>query len=86
MMKSMTGYSSIQFSDEKFFLDLSLRAVNGRFFDLKMHLPREYSFLESDIRKKVNKIIKRGSLDLSRSSSSCSRNTSAGHRAASFYS
>lgn len=45
-------------------MEVSLRAVNGRFFDVKFHLPSEYVSYEKDIRDRLAKRVHRGSLSI----------------------
>ncbi len=63
-MKSMTGYGNTSFQAKGIQLDISVRAVNGRFFDCRIHTPKEYSFLENEIKKVVQKHIDRGTVDI----------------------
>jgi uncharacterized protein (TIGR00255 family) len=73
-MKSMTGYgrSSNRSSDKKaskknpssIALDVSIRSVNGRFLETRLHLPREYVGLESDIKSIVARHFSRGTVDV----------------------
>jgi uncharacterized protein (TIGR00255 family) len=63
-MKSMTGFgqSSIKTKDLK--LEISLRTVNGRFQELRFHMPKEYMALERDLKKAVSAEIRRGTIDV----------------------
>lgn len=63
-MKSMTGYGNTSFQSKGIQLEISVRAVNGRFFDCRIHTPKEYSFLENEIKKVVQKHIDRGTVDV----------------------
>lgn len=71
-MKSMTGFgrSSSQssgapaVSESTPEIDLSIRAVNGRFLEIRFHLPREYAGLESDFKAILQKTFSRGTLDI----------------------
>ena len=63
-MHSMTGFGHSSFQEDELELDVNLRSVNGRFFELRLHLPKEYLFLESKIKKTISKKISRGTLDL----------------------
>lgn len=60
----MTGYASIQSSTDQLELSVSIKAVNGRFLDVRTHLPREYTPLENEIRKKIGGTLKRGTVDI----------------------
>ena len=76
-MTSMTGFGRFQGQIEEWNLEVSIRSVNSRFSDIRIHIPRIYDPLEIEIRKKITQKIKRGSVDLfinrkSLSSSDCS--------------
>lgn len=55
-------------------INVSIKAVNGRFLELRIHLPREYSDFESELRADLAKIFARGTVDvyINRSRSSAS--------------
>ena len=63
-MRSMTGYSNLNFEDEKFAINLELKSVNNKNLNLKIKLPYNLNFLENAIRTEVASKISRGSLDL----------------------
>lgn len=63
-MRSMTGYSKLNFEDEKFAIKLELKSVNNKNLNLKIRLPYNLNFLENAIRTEVASKISRGSLDL----------------------
>jgi uncharacterized protein (TIGR00255 family) len=45
-------------------IDVSVRAVNGRYLEIRFHLPREYAGLESDFKSQLSKIFSRGTIDV----------------------
>ena len=45
-------------------IDVSVRAVNGRYLEMRFHLPREYAGLESDFKSLLTKIFSRGTVDV----------------------
>lgn len=63
-MRSMTGYSKLNFEDEKYAINLELKSVNNKNLNLKIKLPYNLNFLENAIRTEVASKISRGSLDL----------------------
>ena len=63
-MKSMTGFSQIQSKGSESNIEVSIRAVNGRFFEPRFHLPKEYLFIESDLKQILGQNIKRGTIDI----------------------
>lgn len=63
-MKSMTGYGSSRVENTDFTVEVSLRAVNGRFLEVRVHLPREYVSSEGEIKKILGQYIQRGTIDI----------------------
>jgi len=63
-MKSMTGYGSAGVSTTKLDLELSVKAVNGRFLEVRFHGPREYSSFDAEVRRVVGRIFVRGTVDV----------------------
>lgn len=73
-MKSMTGYgrsaltsglaTASSESTAATSLEIAIRAVNGRYLEMRFHLPREYAGLESDFKATLQKIFARGTLDI----------------------
>ena len=61
-MKSMTGFGKSNVETKDVAIDVTVRAVNGRFLDVKVYSPKIYSSLELDIRKRLSKKIFRGSV------------------------
>lgn len=63
-MKSMTGFGQAEIKTAYGNLSVELRAVNHRFFDMKMKLPPELGALEPRLRNYLQKRIERGALSL----------------------
>jgi uncharacterized protein (TIGR00255 family) len=63
-MKSMTGYGLARSQAPEVSIEVSVRAVNGRFLENRFHLPRNYYGFESDLKKKLTEFIKRGTVDV----------------------
>lgn len=66
-MKSMTGFAcvSAEFSEmEKLWIEVTVRAVNGRYFEMRFHMPRSYMGLEGECRKLIGESFQRGHVDL----------------------
>ena len=61
---SMTGYGRGQAALGQGVLSVELRAVNSRFLDLRVRLPREFSGLESQVRAMASRFFVRGQVDL----------------------
>jgi uncharacterized protein (TIGR00255 family) len=63
-MKSMTGYGVGKIQTASSSIEVSLRAVNGRFLETRFHLPREFIAFESDLKKQLGKYFERGTVDI----------------------
>ena len=64
-MQSMTGFGRGESKKEKLSCLVELRSVNSRFLDISSHLPEKLSPLEMDIKKLIQRQIKRGKVTLS---------------------
>ncbi len=58
----MTGFGAAARTGKGFRLDLEVRSVNHRFLLVKVHLPRDVSFLEGLLDEKIRSRVGRGSL------------------------
>lgn len=63
-MKSMTGYGSAKRDLKNFQLELNIKSVNGRFLELRFHMPKEYVAIESDLRRLIPDFFSRGTIDI----------------------
>ena len=67
-MKSMTGFGRVSNranqATKQSEIDVSVRAVNGRYLEMRFHLPREYAGLESDFKSLLGKTFSRGTIDI----------------------
>ncbi|MDR3215956.1 MAG: YicC family protein [Clostridiaceae bacterium] len=63
-MKSMTGYGKGTRSENGFTVSAELRAVNHRFLDLGIKVPKSLGFLEESVRKILSQNFARGHIDL----------------------
>lgn len=63
-IKSMTGYGVARGESETSYLEVNVKSVNGRFLEVRLHLPREFNSIESDLRKIISEYFKRGSVDV----------------------
>lgn len=63
-LKSMTGYGVARGNSQASSLEVNVRSVNGRFLETRIHLPREFSSVEVDLRKIVSRYFSRGSVDV----------------------
>lgn len=64
MIKSMTGFGrgENQQGDRKFTVEM--KAVNHRYFDVNIRMPKKLGFFESAIRSKLKTYVQRGKLDV----------------------
>lgn len=60
----MTGYGLARIQTAEVSIEITVRAVNGRFLENRFHLPRGYYGFESDLKKKMTEFIKRGTVDI----------------------
>lgn len=63
-MKSMTGYGLGKAQSPSSSIEVSLRSVNGRFFEPRLHLPREFYSFEGDLKKMLGQYFQRGTIDV----------------------
>lgn len=60
----MTGYGVFRAQNNEVSIEVSVRAVNGRFLETRFHLPRLYFTFESDLKKKLSQYAVRGTVDV----------------------
>lgn len=63
-MKSMTGYGTARVQNKDVSVDVSIRAVNGRFLESRFHIPREFASFEGDLKKILGQTLLRGTVDV----------------------
>lgn len=64
MIRSMTGYGRAEKTIDGRQIIVELRAVNNRYLDLNVKLPRVYSFAEEAVKATVKANVNRGKLDM----------------------
>ncbi len=64
MIKSMTGYGMGTAEDGGKIFTVEIKAVNSRYSDFSIKMPRVYTFLEDPVRKKASERINRGKVDI----------------------
>lgn len=64
-MRSMTGYGQATVHEGKRTITVEVRAVNQRFLEVKLNMPREYFAWESELRGAVQATVGRGKVDVS---------------------
>jgi uncharacterized protein (TIGR00255 family) len=65
MIRSMTGYGSASWDGEAGRVSVAVRALNHRFLDLSLHLPRRLQALEPELRRLMQARVQRGRVELS---------------------
>lgn len=63
-MKSMTGYGSGEYADEKLHITLDIKSCNNRYFDVIFNIPHNINSLEPRLRKYISSKIKRGKVEV----------------------
>ena len=63
-MRSMTGFGKSLRTSNKHVVNVEVRSVNNRFFDLSLRMPRELSAYELDVRKMVQRHVTRGKVNV----------------------
>lgn len=64
MVRSMTGYGKAEAANEKYVFTVELKAVNHRYLDVSIRLPKVINSLESKIRQVVKDRLDRGKVDI----------------------
>ena len=64
MVRSMTGYGKAESSNEKYIFSVELKAVNHRYLDMSVRLPKVLNSLETSVRQLVKDRIERGKVDI----------------------
>ncbi len=63
-MKSMTGFGISKYASDELELEVSVKTVNGRYFEVKFHSPKEFAPFEGELKAQVGQLIKRGTTDV----------------------
>ena len=64
MIKSMTGYGRARETRDGRDITVEVRAVNNRYLDCTVKLPRVYIFAEDAMKKRVQQAVSRGKVDV----------------------
>ena len=64
MIRSMTGFGQGRGQSGGETISVELRSVNGKFCDVKPHLPRELASLETELVRRIKARVARGVLDV----------------------
>lgn len=64
MLKSMTGFGRCEIVTDEYKISVEMKAVNHRYFDLSIKMPKKFNYFEASIRTFLKKYIQRGKVDL----------------------
>ena len=64
MIKSMTGFGRAEYIDEKRKITAEIKAVNHRYLDCSIKMPKKLGFFEASIRTLLKDYIQRGKVDI----------------------
>ncbi len=64
MLRSMTGFGRAQGAAGNFDVDVEVKSLNNRYFDIFVRLPKELNSREFDFRELIKKMISRGKVTL----------------------
>jgi len=64
MVKSMTGFGRGEYSNGIYNFKIEIRAVNHRYNDIVVKMPRHIGYLEEKIKKIIKKQVNRGKVDV----------------------
>lgn len=65
MIKSMTGFGRGEYADETGKVTVEIRAVNHRYLDISVKMPRRYAFAEEAIKAAIKEKLSRGKVEVS---------------------
>ncbi|MGI6053326.1 MAG: YicC/YloC family endoribonuclease [Clostridium sp.] len=64
MLKSMTGFGRCELETKEYKLSVEMKAVNHRYLDLSIKMPKRLNYFEAAIRTLLKQYIQRGKVDL----------------------
>lgn len=64
MIKSMTGFGRAEYSDDKRKITVEIKAVNHRYLDCNIKMPKKLGYFEASIRTLIKDYIQRGKVDI----------------------
>ena len=64
MIKSMTGFGRSEVAQGERKFTVEMKAVNHRYLDVNIKMPKKLSFFESSIRNELKKYVQRGKIDM----------------------
>ena len=64
MLKSMTGFGRCEMATDEYKISVEMKAVNHRYLDLSIKMPKKFNYFEAAIRAQFKKYIQRGKVDV----------------------
>ena len=64
MIKSMTGFGRCEYAAEARRFTVEMKAVNHRYLDVNIKMPKKLNFFESSIRSLLKEYMERGKVDI----------------------
>lgn len=64
MIKSMTGFGRCEIVTTEYKISVEMKAVNHRYLDLSIKMPKKFNFFEAGIRNLLKTYIQRGKVDV----------------------
>lgn len=64
MLKSMTGFGRCENVTNEYKISVEMKAVNHRYLDLSIKMPKKFNYFEASIRTLLKEYIQRGKVDL----------------------
>ena len=64
MLKSMTGFGRCENITDEYRISVEMKAVNHRYLELSIKMPKKFNYFEASIRTLLKKYIQRGKVDL----------------------
>ncbi|MCI8483973.1 MAG: YicC family protein [Lachnospiraceae bacterium] len=77
MIKSMTGFGRCEIAEEERRITVEMKAVNHRYLDIAIKMPKKLNFFESAIRNLLKNYIQRGKVDVYITYEDCTENQAA---------
>ena len=64
MIKSMTGFGRFEYQQGEKKYTVEMKAVNHRYFDVSIRMPKKFNFFEPAIRNTLKNYVQRGKVDM----------------------
>ena len=64
MLKSMTGFGRCEMATDEYKISVEMKAVNHRYLDLSIKMPKKFNYFVAAIRAQLKKYIQRGKVDV----------------------